>query len=96
MTPPSFHHLVDEYLERRPDVDPAVAQQPVHLLDAMLGQRAHGLGQATPHCMDCQRRTDQHPESGVGQRQHPFGMKVASVQGVYEAQEVASLKPPVG
>ena len=27
-------------------------QEPIHLLYAMLGQRAHGLGQAAPHCMD--------------------------------------------
>ncbi len=48
-------------------LDASIAQEPVHLLDAMLGQRAHGLRQAAPHRMDCQRRTRQHAQGGVGQ-----------------------------
>ena len=70
--------------EKGPHVDASVAQEPVDLLDAMLGQRAHGLGQTTPHGMDCQRGARQYAQGGVGQRQHSFGMQVAVVQDFYE------------
>ena len=83
--------------EKGPDVEPPlIAQQPIHLLHTMLGQRAHGLGQAAPHCMDCQRSARQHAQGGVGQRQHPFGMQVAFVQGSDEVQEVVSSEPLPG
>ena len=82
--------------EEGPDVDASIAQEPVYLLDAMLGQRTHGLRQAAPHCMDCQRRTREHAQGGVGQRQHPLGMQVACVQGVDEVQEVLSPKQSPG
>ena len=58
----------------------------------MLGQRDHGLGQTTPHGMDCQRGARQYAQGGVGQRQHSFGMQVAVVQDVYEVQKVVSLE----
>ena len=53
--------------EKGPDVDASIAQQPIHLLHTMLGQRAHGLGQAAPHCMDCQRSARQHAHGCVSQ-----------------------------
>ena len=54
-------------LEGGPLVDASITKKPVHLLDPMLGQRAHGLGQATAHRMDCQRRAHQHAQGRVGQ-----------------------------
>ena len=74
------------------DVDASIAQEPIHLLHTMLGQRTQGLGQAAAHCMDCQRSARQHAHGGVGQRQHPFGMQVAFIQGGDEVQEVVSLE----
>ena len=82
--------------EEGPDVDASIAQQPIHLLHAMLGQRAHGLGQAAPHGMDCQRSARQHALGCVGQGQHPFGMQVAFVQGGDEVQDVVSPEPLPG
>ena len=82
--------------EKGPDVEASIAQEPIHLLHTMLGQRAHGLGQAAPHCMDCQRSARQHAQGGVSQRQHPFGMQVAFVQGGDEVQEVVSSEPLPG
>ena len=79
--------------EEGPDVDASIAQRPIHLLHAMLGQRAHGLGQAAPHGMDCQRSARQHALGCVGQGQHPFGMQVAFVQGGDEVQDVVSPEP---
>ena len=43
--------------EKGPDVEAPIAQEPIHLLHTMLGQR---VGQAAPHCMDCQRSARQH------------------------------------
>ena len=81
--------------EESPDINPSIAQEPIHLFHTMLGQRAHGLGQATPHRMDRQRRTRQHAQGGIGQRQHPFGMQIALVQGGYEVQKIVSLEQSV-
>ena len=79
--------------EKGPGVDASIAQEPIHLLHTVLGQRAHGLGQAAPHCMDCRRSARQHAKGSVRQRQHPFGMQVAFVQRGDEVQEVVFLEP---
>ena len=44
---------------------------------------------------DRQRRTRQHAQGGIGQRQHPFGMQIALVQGGYEVQKIVSLEQSV-
>ena len=49
------------------DIDPLVGQQPVHLLDRMLGYQAARQGEALADRIDRQRSGLDDAEGGVGQ-----------------------------
>ena len=72
--------------EKGPDVDASIAQEPIHLLHTMLGQRTHGLGQAAPHCMDCQRKRSSARQGWHWPTTAPVGMQVAFIKGGDEVQ----------
>ncbi len=67
------------------DVDAPVGQQPVHLLDRVLGQPPARQRQTLADQADRQRRGLDRPERGSGQRLHPFGVQVVAKQRVEEA-----------
>ena len=72
--------MTNPMTEERPDIDPFVAQQPIDLLDPMLAQRAHRLGQSLANRMHRQRRTGKHSQGRIGQRQNSLGVQVAVIQ----------------
>ncbi len=67
------------------DIDAPVGQQPVHLLDRVLGQPPARQRQTLADQADRQRRGLDRPERGSGQRLHPFGVQVVAKQRVEEA-----------
>ena len=58
------------------DVDPRVGQQPVHLLDRVLGQAPTGQRQALIDHADRERGALDHPQRGPGQGKDALGMQV--------------------
>lgn len=72
-----------------PHVDAGVAQQPVHLLDRMLGDQAAGLRQSLADHCHRQRCARHHPERGTCQRIDPFGMQVRPVEPANEAPNLS-------
>jgi hypothetical protein len=71
--------------QRGIDVDPLIGQQPVHLLDRMLGHPTAGQGEPQSDRVDRQRRGLDDAERGVGQGQHALGVQVAIEQAGHEA-----------
>ena len=69
-------HLRDPRGEDVPRLDPRIAQQPVDLLDGVLGQKAAGLGQRPANHRDGQRGACHHPERGIGKRIDPLRMNI--------------------
>jgi hypothetical protein len=53
--------------ETAPDVDAVVAEQPINLLDRVLGNQAPGLRQGLANHRHCQRRRLHHAERGTRQ-----------------------------
>ena len=74
------------------DVDAPVGQQPVHLLDRVLGQPPARQRQTLADQADRQRRGLDRPERGSGQRLHPFGVQVVAKQRVEEAVDTVKGK----
>ena len=72
-------HVRDPVAEEPLDIDAFVAQQPVDLLDAVLAEPAHRLGQTLTDCMDGQRGAGEHAKCCVRKRQDSLRMKVAFV-----------------
>ena len=62
--------------ETVPNVDAAVAEQPVDLLDRVLGHQAAGLRQRLADHRHRQRRRLHHAERGTSQRRDPLGVQV--------------------
>ena len=73
-------HLV-RYPPRKavPHVNAAVAEQPVHLLDRVLGHQAARLGQSLADHRHRERCRRHHPKRGARQRVDPFGMQVRPI-----------------
>ena len=74
------------------DVDALVGQQPVHLLDRVLGQPPACQRQTLADQADRQRRGLDRPERGSGQRLHPFGVQVVAKQRVEEVADTVKGK----
>ena len=74
------------------DVDALVGQQPVHLLDRVLGQPPACQRQTLADQADRQRRGLDRPERGSGQRLHPFGVQVVAKQRVEEVVDTVKGK----
>jgi hypothetical protein len=70
------------------DVDARVRQQPVDLLDGMLGQGAMGGGQAVTDGGNRERAAVQHAEGGVGQAINALGRQV---RAEHAAENLANL-----
>ena len=77
--------------ETVPHVDAVVAQQPVHLLDRVLGHQAPRLGQRLADHRHRQRCGRHHAQRGAGQGVDPLGMQVSAI---HPAQE-RSGHPPI-
>jgi len=77
--------------EGLPDHDALIAQQPVHLLDRVLGRQPPRLGQGLTDHRDRERGTGHDPERCIGQRVNPLRMEVIAEQVVEELSCV--LKP---
>ena len=71
-------------------IDCLVAQQSVDLLDSVLAQLAHRLGETLTNRMDRQRGAGEHPQRRIGQRQHPLRVQVALIQLRDEFADVVS------
>jgi hypothetical protein len=71
------------------DIDPLVGQQPVDLLDRMLGRQPARQRQAMPDRADRQRAGPDHTQSGVGQRLNALGMHVTVEQADERAMNLS-------
>jgi hypothetical protein len=69
----------------------AIAQQPVDLLDGVLGQKAARLGQRFADHRDAQRGPGHHPERRVRQRIDPLGMNILSKNAVKKSPDILKL-----
>lgn len=78
------HDKRDPWLEPPPDVDPAIAQQTVHLLDRVLRIEVECVRETTPDRVNSERRRVHHADHAVGQRQHPHRVDVFAEQLVEE------------
>jgi hypothetical protein len=87
-------HLRDPGGEDVPGLDPGIAQQPVDLLDGVLGQKAARLGQGLTDYRDGQRRTRHHPERGIGKRRDPLRMDIFRKNTVEKTPDILKLREP--
>jgi len=71
------HHVRHPEAEVVPHVDPFVADQPVDLLDRVLGTRATGVCHALADSRHRQRAAGEHARGRLRQRQDALGMHVA-------------------
>jgi hypothetical protein len=71
-----------------PDINAAVAEQAIDLLDRVLGHQTACLRQGLANHRDGQRRTGHDPQRGRGQRVHALGVQVAAVQVVDECADI--------
>ena len=85
-------HVVLPMPQQGIDVDALVGQQPVHLLDRMLGQPPARQRQTLADQADRQRRGLDRPERGPGQGLHPFGVQVVAKQRVEEVVDTVKGK----
>ena len=74
--------------EAVPHVDAAVAHQPVHLLDRMLGHQSARLRQCLADHGHRQRGARHHPKRRAGQRIDTLGVKVRPIQTADELANV--------
>jgi hypothetical protein len=87
-------HLRDPGGEDVPRLDPGIAQQPVDLLDGVLGQKATRLRQGLTDYRDRQRGARHHPERGIGKRIDPLRMDVFRKNTVEKTPDVLKLHEP--
>jgi hypothetical protein len=73
---PRAEHEGDPLRKERPRLDGFVAQQPIDLLDGVLGVEVELPRQRHSDRMHAQRCRSQLPNGRVGQRQHPLGVQV--------------------
>jgi len=74
--------------ETVPDIDVVVAEQPVDLLDRVLGHQSPRLRQRLPDHGNRQRRAGHHAQRRPGQRIHSLGVKVMLIQIINERANV--------
>jgi hypothetical protein len=74
--------------EEIPGLELAIAQQPVDLLDGVLGQKAARLGQGFADDRDAQRGPGHHPKSGIRQGINPLGMNILIKNTVEKASDI--------
>ena len=74
------------------DVDAPVGQQPINLLDRVLGHPPARQCQTLADHADRQRCGLDRAERGLGQRLHPFGMQVVAKQRVEEVVDTVKRK----
>ena len=84
-------HFRDPAGKDIPGLDPGIAQQPVDLLDGMLGQKAARLSQRLADHRDAQRGTRHHPKCGIGKRSDPLRMNVLIKNTVEKAPNILHL-----
>ena len=77
--------------EEIPGLELAIAQQPVDLLDGVLGQKAARLGQRFADERDAQRCPGHDPERRVRQRINPFGMNILIKNAVKKSPDILKL-----
>jgi hypothetical protein len=80
--------------ETVPYVDAVVAEQPIHLLDCVLGHQTPGLGQRMADHRHRQRRRRHHAKRRASQRIDSFGVQVRPIQLADKRSNVA--KTPAG
>jgi hypothetical protein len=78
------NHIGNPVAARGIDADPLVGQQPVHRFDGMLGDQTARQRQTLSDRVDRQGRGSDDTESGIGQGQYPFGVRVALDQVLQE------------
>ena len=76
------------------DLNAPIAQQPVHLLHPVLAQSALRVRKALTDRVDRERRTREHPQRPVRQRQHPLGVKVAVIKRRNKLNDLVLAKRP--
>lgn len=64
-----------------PDVDAAVAEQPVHLLDRLFALEARRERRGSADGVDAKGCALQHARRGVRERGHPLGVQVVGEDG---------------
>jgi hypothetical protein len=69
------HDLANPRREKVPYDDPGVAQQTVNLFDRVSVRKTARLRQRMPDQRNGQRRSRQHPQSPIGQRQNPLDVQ---------------------
>ena len=87
-------HLRDPCGEDVPRLDPGIAQQPVDLLDRMLGQKAASLSQRFADDRDAQRCPGHDPERRICQRIDPFSMNILIKNAVKKGPDILKLHEP--
>lgn len=85
------NHFRDPAGKDIPGLDPGIAQQPVNLLDGMLGQKTAGLSQRLADHRDAQRGACHHPKGGIGKRSDPLCMNVLIKNTVEKAPNILHL-----
>jgi hypothetical protein len=80
--------------ENVPGLDRAIAQQPVDLLDGVLGEKAAGLRQRLADDRDAQRCPGHHPQRRIRQRVDPFGMSIVIKNTVEKGPDILKLQEP--
>jgi hypothetical protein len=68
-----------------------MAQQPVDLLDGVLGQKATRLGQGLADERDAQRCPGHHPKGGIRQGVDPLGMNILIENTVKKGPDILKL-----
>lgn len=74
--------------ETVPNIDAVVAQQPIHLLDRVLGRQAPRLRQRLADRRHRQRGRVHQPERRIRQRTDPLGVQVHAIQTVDEGANI--------
>jgi hypothetical protein len=74
-----------------PGLELAIAQQPVDLLDGVLGQKATRLGQGLADERDAQRGPGHHPKGGIRQGVDPLGMNILIENTVKKGPDILKL-----
>ena len=77
--------------EEIPGLELAIAQQPVDLLDGVLGQKAARLSQGLTDDRDAQRRPGHHPKGGIRQGIDPLGMNILIENTVEKGPDILKL-----
>ena len=78
--------------EQRPDVDRAVAQQSIHLLDRVLGLQPGALRQPEADRVNRQGRGMHDSEDGVGHRENALGVHVLAAHHFDQSRNLTTIQ----